>query len=89
MIDRLVTKTMKKNMEQLEHFFFEMSDPRCPGENPTCVPLEDAIRDELAAFSDEDLLEFAEGLDEREGEYLFGVLTILSDDREVLRPKWA
>lgn len=85
----MLSDTLKSNIETLREFFYEKSDPRCPGENPACRPLEDAIEDELNTFSDEDLLAFSESLDEKEAEFLFAPLTCLSDTRAVLLPKWA
>ena len=85
----MLSDTLKSNIKTLRDFFYEKSDPRCPGENPACRPIEDAIEAELNTFSDEDLLAFSESLDEKEAELLFTPLTCLSDTRAVLCPKWA
>jgi hypothetical protein len=48
--------TLAALFEELEPLFFERSDPRCPGENPACDPIEDKIEAELLKMTDEEIV---------------------------------
>lgn len=82
-----MSKTLEQNIEKLKKVWYT-SDPRFFGENPACRPIEDEIMAELDTYSDEELKAFGDGLDDKMSDLLFRPLSILSDTRTVLKPKF-
>ena len=84
----MLSDTLKSNIEALREFFYEKSDPKCPGENPACRPLEDAIVEEMNKWNDDSIKTFESSLTEDEQELLYSVFWELAETRTYLCPKY-